>query len=77
MKGTAPKPSEPGRKESSFPAWLLRYATQATQAPLANPTIDDLKTSDELSYSELDHFDEVYPAESGESELPAEVNKAE
>ena len=77
MKGSAPKPLEPGRKEPSFPAWLLRYATQATQAPLANPTIDDLKTSYELSYSELDHFDEINSSESGESEPPAEVNKAE
>ncbi len=68
MKGTLPKPSDPGQKEPSFPAWLLRYAAPEVQIPLAAPRALDSEKTDELGYSELDRFEEVQMDETDQSE---------
>ena len=67
MKGSEPKTSDPGQKDSPFPAWLLRYAAQAAFASLPTHAMEN---DGEPGFTELNHFQDVQTAEPSESELP-------
>jgi hypothetical protein len=69
--GSELKSADPGRKDSPFPAWLLRYAIQAEPLPLASMPAVDPDQANEPGYTELNHFVEA------DSSGPAEVEPSE
>jgi hypothetical protein len=69
--GSEQKSADPGRKDSPFPAWLLRYANQAEQVPLASMPAVDPDQANEPGYTELNHFVEA------DSSGPADVEPSE
>jgi len=71
------KSSNPGQKDSPFPAWLLRYAAQAAPSLAGKPPVLDPEKADEKDFTELDHFEEVQSPEPEAPQASADQPSAE
>ena len=73
MKVSERNSAEPGGKNSPFPAWVLRYASQPTGLA-TNDRVDlNLDLAEEQNYSELSHFEEAQPTEPADAETAVAV----
>ena len=77
MKAAELKSSDPGKKDSPFPDWLLRYAAQAAPSSAAKPQALDPEKADESDLTELDHYEEVQNPEPEGSQTPTDQSAAE
>ncbi len=68
MKALDCSASDPGRKDSPLPAWLLRYAAQT--APVPSTKAPKPEDPEEKDFTELDHFQEIPTSEPGHPQTP-------
>jgi hypothetical protein len=59
--------ADPGGKNTPFPAWVLRYASQPAPLPSPSPAGLDAESAEEQNYTELNNFKDAEPAEPSDS----------
>ena len=77
MKVSERNSADPGGKNSPFPAWVLRYASQPASLSPDKHSGLDADRAEEQNYTELNHFEEAQPTEPADSEPARDETSAE
>ena len=77
MKVSEHNSADPGGKNSPFPTWVLRYASQPASVPPVKQTGLDVERAEEQNYTELNHFEDSQATEPADSEPARDETSAE